>query len=152
MLARSARAGSRRNAAQQDCPGRGGVRTVAAQRHRGGRYQRADRSAAMSATAVDTGRAGRVARLGRELEVMRLRLAVSRVVTRDVSQWVNDDDAVLDVIVDDVMRRWLARSAEEPAVLDGPDGFWSRYANRVEWAPAERRQRVPRRVLPGQRE
>jgi len=22
-------------------------------------------------------------------------------------------------------------------VLDGPDGFWSRYANRIEWAPAE---------------
>jgi len=91
----------------------------------------------MSATVVDTGRAGRIAQLERELEVMRLRLAVSRVVTRDVSQWVNDDDAVLDVIVDDVMRWWLARSAEEPAVLDGPDGFWSRYANRIEWAPAE---------------
>lgn len=91
----------------------------------------------MSATVVDTGRAGRMAELEREVEVMRLRLAVSRVVTRDVSQLVNDDDATLDLIVDDVMRRWQARSADEPAVLDGPDGFWSRYANRVEWAPAE---------------
>jgi hypothetical protein len=91
----------------------------------------------MGATVVDAGRAGRIAQLERELEVMRLRLAVSRVVTRDVSQWVDDEDAVLDVIVDDVMRWWLARSAEEAAVLDGPDGFWSCYANRVEWAPAE---------------
>lgn len=79
----------------------------------------------------------RLAELERELASMRVRLAVTRVVTRDVSQWVNDDDAILDVIVEDVAQQWTGRTDSDPQELDGPWGFWGRYANRVEWAPPE---------------
>ena len=48
--------------------------------------------------------------------------------------WVGDNDASLDAIVDDVMRRWQARSEDDPETLDGPNGFWVRYATGVEWA------------------
>jgi hypothetical protein len=82
-------------------------------------------------------RTDRLLELERDLEVMHLRTAVSRVVTRDVSQWVDDDDASLDAIVDDVARRWQAHGNGDPTMLDGPGGFWNRYADRVEWAPPE---------------
>lgn len=97
-----------------------------------------DKGRRMSA-GVGTGSAQRLrlAELEQELASMRVRLAVTRVVTRDVSQWVNDDDAILDVIVEDVAQRWIGRTDSDPQVLDGPEGFWSRYANRIEWAPPE---------------
>jgi hypothetical protein len=79
----------------------------------------------------------RVAQLEREVESLRLRATINRILGRDVSAWVNNDDSDLDLIVEDVVQQWLARKDSDPSVLDGPCGFWSRYANRVEWAPPE---------------
>jgi hypothetical protein len=75
--------------------------------------------------------------LGRELESLRLMATVNRIVGRDVSAWLDDDDASLDLIVDDVTGKWLSRAESDPQTLDGPGGFWSRYANRIEWAPPD---------------
>jgi hypothetical protein len=66
---------------------------------------------------------------------MRLRLAITRVVAREASQWVDDDDASLDLIIEDVAQQWTTRTDSDPQVLDGPAGFWSRYGNRIEWGP-----------------
>ncbi|HEY2674189.1 MAG TPA: hypothetical protein VGJ07_27960 [Rugosimonospora sp.] len=79
----------------------------------------------------------RVAQLEREVESLRLRAAINRILGRDVSAWVNNDDSHLDLILEDVAQQWLARKDSDPPVLDGPYGFWSRYANHVEWAPPE---------------
>ncbi len=79
----------------------------------------------------------RMAELAHDVESLRLRAAINRIVGRDVSAWVNDDDASPDLTVEDVAQHWLARPDGDPQALDGPDGFWSQYANRVEGAPAE---------------
>jgi hypothetical protein len=89
------------------------------------------------ATATDRAGARLLVELGRELESLRLMATVNRIVGRDVSAWLDDDDASLDLIVDDVTRKWLSRTDSDPQTLDGPDSFWSRYANRVEWAPPD---------------
>lgn len=87
--------------------------------------------------AAETGAADSegLSRLKGEVESLRLQLAVTRLVVRDVSAHV-DDDAGVDLIINDVVSRWLERDqAREPSLLDGPDGFWNWYANRVEFAP-----------------
>lgn len=76
-----------------------------------------------------------LSKLKSEVESLRLRLVVTRMVVRDVSAHV-DDEAGLDLIINDVVSRWLDRDqTREPFVLDGPGGFWNWYANRVEFAP-----------------
>jgi hypothetical protein len=92
--------------------------------------------------------ARRAAELERELESLRLRLIVTKVVARDASQWLNDDDASLEAIITDVVRQWQARLEDEPTVIDGPDGFWSRYANRIEWAAPDSDDEYRREFCP----
>ncbi|GIH19663.1 hypothetical protein [Rugosimonospora africana] len=43
-----------------------------------------------------------------------------------------DDDSGVDLVINDVARRWRGH---ESSALDGPDGFRNQYANRVEFAP-----------------
>jgi hypothetical protein len=63
------------------------------------------------------------------------RLSVTRLVARDVSQWVNDDDAVLDLVVNDVLACWRERDRQSDEPVDLVR-FWNEYANQVEFAPA----------------
>lgn len=64
---------------------------------------------------------------------MDLHRAVIRLVARDTSLWLDDDDESLDMIVTDVAQRWRERQpgGDDPAELEA---FWNQYANRVEWA------------------
>lgn len=62
-----------------------------------------------------------------------LHLKATRIVTRDLSPWT-DDDAGIDLVVEDVLGRWSGNSPDaddEPCELSR---FWNRYANRVEFA------------------
>jgi hypothetical protein len=87
----------------------------------------------------------RVAELEHELKLYRLRLEVTRLVVMDMSRWVEDDDDCLDLVIDDVVTRWLARDSDtdEPAPRGlreshrGLRQFWKQTANRVEYAPED---------------
>jgi hypothetical protein len=87
----------------------------------------------MSETAVMPGDAARIAELEREVDRLRLRALVVRLVAAEISDFVVEDD--LWVVVDDVIARWLARAPDDPQELAGARGFWSRYAGAVEYAP-----------------
>jgi hypothetical protein len=81
---------------------------------------------------------GRVAELEQELAAMRLQLAVSRLVTRDVARWVDDDDPSLNAIVEHVAQQWRDQinnhtDEQRTDIVD----FWNRYASRVEYAPKD---------------
>jgi hypothetical protein len=79
--------------------------------------------------------AHRVAALERELESLGLRLLATRLVVKDMSQWVNDDDGSVDLVIEDLLRCWQERDRDgEPAEPGGLDEFWERYAKRVEFA------------------
>ncbi|GIH19683.1 hypothetical protein [Rugosimonospora africana] len=73
--------------------------------------------------------------LERQLEDMILRLAVTQLVYRDVTVYV-DQDELVDRVVENVVRGWRCRKQGAPTELGGPDGYWNQYANRVEFAPA----------------
>jgi hypothetical protein len=86
----------------------------------------------------------RVAELEHELELLKLRLEVTRLVVMDMSRWVENQDDLLDLVIDDVVTRWLARDpdADVPARPGGRReshrglrAFWRQTANRVEYAP-----------------
>ncbi|WP_203924668.1 hypothetical protein [Rugosimonospora africana] len=69
-----------------------------------------------------------------QLDNLSLRLVVTRLVYRDVTPYV-DDDALVDRVVENVVRGWQQRDQDASMQLDGPDGYWNRYADQVEWAP-----------------
>ncbi len=69
-----------------------------------------------------------------ELDNLSLRLVVTRLVYRDLTPYV-DNDALVDRVVEDVVRGWQQRDQDDPTQLDGPDGYWNRYANQVKRAP-----------------
>ena len=71
-----------------------------------------------------------------EVALLQLHAAVNRLVSRDASQWVNDDVASLNLVVEDVAAGWWAQGTAGKD-LTGLEAFWNRYANRVEWAPPE---------------
>jgi hypothetical protein len=85
----------------------------------------------------------RVGELEHELELVKLRLEVTRLVVMDMSRWVEDDDDCLDLVIDDVVARWLARdpSTDRPPLRGlrewhhGLREFWRQIANAVEYAP-----------------
>ena len=52
-----------------------------------------------------------------------------------MAQWVNDDTASLDLIIDDVLNEWRQHQAAGNGTA-GLEAFWNRYANAVEWAPS----------------
>ncbi|GIH20915.1 hypothetical protein Raf01_90870 [Rugosimonospora africana] len=87
------------------------------------------------AATVDLGESDITALIG-QLKTLDLRLAVTRLVVRDVSEHLGDDEAGIDLIVEDVLRLWQQSGQDDPATLDGSDGFWNRYADRIEFAPA----------------
>lgn len=76
-----------------------------------------------------------VAKVECELERLRALTVINRAVGRDASYWLDDDDADVDLVVDDVLHQWLIRSTSDPRVLTGFAEFWTQYANRVEWPP-----------------
>ena len=83
----------------------------------------------------DAERVNRLLReLEREIDAQNLRLVATRLVARDVSQWVEDDSGSLDLIVEDVLTGWHEHLRCRSETLD-PDRLWNRYANRVEFAP-----------------
>jgi hypothetical protein len=52
---------------------------------------------------------------------------LNRYAGRDISQWLEDDDDAIDLVIQDVLSRWQG---------DGDlAAFWTRYANSVEYAP-----------------
>ncbi|GIH16073.1 hypothetical protein [Rugosimonospora africana] len=70
-----------------------------------------------------------------ELSRLRLLLAVNRVVFEDVRDYLDDDESI-DLVIADVLHRWQERDPDAtPNTLDGPDGFWNQYADRVEHPP-----------------
>lgn len=76
-----------------------------------------------------------IATLTRERQTLHHRLTVTKLVIRDVSPYLSDQ-ANIDLIVEDVLRLWQQHPQNtEPTELDGPNGFWNRYADRVEFAP-----------------
>jgi hypothetical protein len=78
------------------------------------------------------------AMLGRQLESLRVRFAVTRQVVMDMSRWVDDDQEAVDLVVDDVLRRWSERDrSDESAEIVGPNSFCNQYAHRVEFAPPD---------------
>lgn len=60
-------------------------------------------------------------------EVLLARAMLNRYVGRDISQWLQDDDDAIDLVIQDVLSRWQ-RDDDVAAV-------WTRYANSVEYAP-----------------
>jgi hypothetical protein len=90
-----------------------------------------------TASTADAQGAGRAAPPAGDPQMLARRLAVARVVVRDTSPWIDIDADSVDVIVDDVLRRWRARGqgGDEPVELDGPNGFWNQYADRIEVGP-----------------
>jgi len=88
--------------------------------------------------------ADRAAVLEHELELLKVRLEVTRLVVMDMSHFVEDDDDCLDLVIDDVVTRWLARDphADKPVPRGlrerhhGLREFWMQIANRVEYTPA----------------
>src|SRR5258706_12809393 len=84
-----------------------------------------DRCGQRTREAAMTGRAGVV--LDYTPEVVRLRLAVTRLVVQGMSTWVDDDNASLDLVIDDVSARWQEHEAHggKPGDLEH---FWNQYA------------------------
>jgi hypothetical protein len=80
--------------------------------------------------------ADRIAKLENDVELLRLRLRLARLTAIRMSCWVDENEASLDLVIDDVLARWreCERAGHEPADLSE---FWSRYADRVESAPSE---------------
>jgi hypothetical protein len=69
-----------------------------------------------------------------ELSHLGLLLAVNRVVFEDVRDYL--DEEAIGLVIADVFHRWQQRDPRDaPQTLDGPDGFWNRYADRVEYPP-----------------
>jgi hypothetical protein len=62
---------------------------------------------------------------------------VNRVVGRDLGPCFDGEEGSLDAIVEDVTRRFLARTDEDPQVIDGPHGLWNKYADPVEHPSAD---------------
>ena len=88
-------------------------------------------------TNIDRGRIGQVLTdLEHEVALLQLRAAVTRLVSRDASQWVCDDMASLDLIVKEVAAGWSAQGTAGEDLAD-LEAFWNQYANRVEWAPPD---------------
>ena len=71
-----------------------------------------------------------------EVAQLQLRAAVTRLVSRDTSQWVEDDAASLDLIIEGVAAGWAAQGTAGED-FTGLEAFWNQYANRVEWAAPE---------------
>jgi hypothetical protein len=88
-------------------------------------------------TAVLAGDGGTtlLAELNHELERLRVVAAVNRVVGRALGLCFDGEDGSLDIIVEDVTRRFLARTDEDPQIIDGPGGFWDKYSDPIEHAP-----------------
>jgi hypothetical protein len=83
-----------------------------------------------------TGRIGvRLAELEQEVERLRALAVINRAVGRDTSLYLDDDEAALDLIADDVLCQWLTREPSDPQALTGSESFWTQYADRVEWPP-----------------
>jgi hypothetical protein len=62
-----------------------------------------------------------------DLDAARGRVMLNRYVGRDISQWIDDDDDAMDLVVQDVLSQWQAD--------DDLGVFWTHYANAVEYAP-----------------
>jgi hypothetical protein len=69
-----------------------------------------------------------------ELTNMSLRMNVVWLVARDLSPLVNHDDDCVNLVVEDVLRRWQTVDPDQrQAQPGGLDGFWDRYADQVEY-------------------